>query len=223
MAVTFLKGISLTSVDSKGQYVESLNMGLQMAIPYDAANIFNRPIAAFISTFLSICLAAILFFGVITSPFGYMFGIPSRKYVLGTVGARSFSSFDNSSLPLEESLVLENIQQFDILNSMAFLQEGELDECKLLLVCYAHGVFKNLPAKVLRLYQFFSRRLMGADEDIKNAVKNGLKGTDTCDSVYSSCPFDAFRLSTRMLRKILPSWWGKRAERSSCSAWSVAS
>ena len=56
--------------DTKGQYVMPLLGGMKMSVAYDIANLFIRPIAASISTFLSICLLFILFFGVITSPFG---------------------------------------------------------------------------------------------------------------------------------------------------------
>lgn len=71
--------------EGKDQYVQPLNMGMQIAIPYDIANIFNRPINfGPIAGLLSAgCLLYILFFGVITSPFGYFFGVPSEKYVLG--------------------------------------------------------------------------------------------------------------------------------------------
>jgi len=45
---------------------------LLLLIVQDIANLFTRPIAAFVSVFLSISMLFILFFGVITSPFGYM-------------------------------------------------------------------------------------------------------------------------------------------------------
>lgn len=84
-SVVILLLMSSVPVVPKGQFVQPLNMGMQVAIPYDIANIFNRPInfgpiSALISTG---SLLYILFFGVITSPFGYFFGIPSEKYVLG--------------------------------------------------------------------------------------------------------------------------------------------
>lgn len=77
--------LSIPNSEGKGQYVQPLNMGMQVAIPYDITNIVNRPInfgpiSALISTG---CLLYILFFGVITSLFGYFFGVPSEKYVLG--------------------------------------------------------------------------------------------------------------------------------------------
>jgi len=72
-----------SQVEGKAQFVEPANMGMKMSIAYDIANLWRRPIAGVLSTVLAISLAIILFFGVITSPFGYMFGIPSRKYVLG--------------------------------------------------------------------------------------------------------------------------------------------
>jgi len=87
--------IVINEIESKNQYVQPLNMGMQVAIPYDIANIFNRPVwfGRTASLFLSGCILFILFFGVITSPFGYMFGIPSEKYVLGQTWG-SLSGFD---------------------------------------------------------------------------------------------------------------------------------
>ncbi len=105
-------------VEPKGQFVQPMMHGMQIAIPWDIANIWNRPVSLspFLSTFLGLALLYILFFGVITSPFGYMFGVyvqnfyrlyfflvnqffhasfslflcrPSQKYVLG-IGDDSF-------------------------------------------------------------------------------------------------------------------------------------
>lgn len=71
-------------VSSKDQYVEPLLFGMKASIPYDMANLFNRfPFQGGLAVILGLGLAGILFFGVITSPFGYMFGVPSEKYVLG--------------------------------------------------------------------------------------------------------------------------------------------
>jgi len=67
-------------VNGDNHYIEPLNLGMKMNIPYDIANVFNRPIAGVLATILVVCMGCILFFGVISSPFGYMFGIPSRKY-----------------------------------------------------------------------------------------------------------------------------------------------
>ena len=160
----------VTSVDNKSQYVEPLNSGLQFSIPYDAANIFIRPIAASISVFLAIAMCFILFFGVITSPFGYVFGIPSRKYVLGseseiqhTQTAGIKRSLDESTFDAASKLyeMLSSYSKYDVSNSMYYLLPEDKDgrqyyeDCNSLMICYAHGIFKKLPAPVLRFYQFF--------------------------------------------------------------------
>lgn len=83
----------LDPVVAKGQYVVPLNMGMKVSIPYDIANLFGRfPIQGALSVVLALALNAILFFGVITAPFGYFFGIPSKKYVLGDVEVSETSS-----------------------------------------------------------------------------------------------------------------------------------
>lgn len=90
-------------VSSKDQYVEPLLFGMKVSIQYDMANMFNRfPFQAGLSLILGLGLAGILFFGVITAPFGYMFGVPSEKYVMGDfsfhpASSRMFDSFETSS------------------------------------------------------------------------------------------------------------------------------
>lgn len=77
IVITLLLSCLQTYVEPKDQYVQPMMMGMQVAIPYDIANIFNRPVSLspFVSTFFGLSLLYILFFGVITSPFGYMFGV----------------------------------------------------------------------------------------------------------------------------------------------------
>lgn len=85
-------------VEPKDQYVQPLPMGLQVAIPWDIANIWNRPVSLspFLSTFLGLTLLYILFFGVITSPFGYMFGVYVQSFRIFFFGIWVLSSVDSS-------------------------------------------------------------------------------------------------------------------------------
>lgn len=74
----------INPVSPADQYVEPLLFGMKVNLPYDMANLFNRfPFQGGLSVLLAVTLAGILFFGVITAPFGYMFGVPSEKYILG--------------------------------------------------------------------------------------------------------------------------------------------
>jgi hypothetical protein len=121
-------------------------MGMQMAIPYDIANIFNRPIAGVTSVILTVSLGLIIFFGIITSPFGYFFGVPSRRYVLGGKPAkepddsRSFSTEMNSEF---------------ISNLFYLMPQEDSETCREYIVCYAHGTLRLLPPKALKFYKFF--------------------------------------------------------------------
>ncbi|OXA56295.1 hypothetical protein Fcan01_09329 [Folsomia candida] len=101
----------LDPVVAKGQYVVPLNMGMKVSIPYDIANLFGRfPIQGALSVVLALALNAILFFGVITAPFGYFFGIPSKKYVLGDVEVSETSSAAASK---RMDFVDEGVEYFD--------------------------------------------------------------------------------------------------------------
>jgi len=136
-------------VSSKGMYVQPLNMGMQMAIPYDIANIFNRPIAGVTSVVLTVGLAIVLIFGVITSPFGYMFGIPSNKYVMGKMPEKPVT--------IRRSFTPEPESEFNaFLNSIFFLLPEESNpSCRAHIICFAHGTLKHLPTKALSLYKYF--------------------------------------------------------------------
>ncbi|CAL8100349.1 unnamed protein product [Orchesella dallaii] len=80
----FLACYCILPVSSKEQYVEPLLFGMKATLPYDMANLFNEfPIQGGLALLLGLGIMFILFFGVITSPFGYMFGVPSEKYVMG--------------------------------------------------------------------------------------------------------------------------------------------
>lgn len=170
--------------DCKKQYVQVLNSGLHTSQPYDIANIFRRPVAAIISIVLTIFLAVFIFFGIITSPFGYFFGIPSRKYVLGGVNTTSKAS----NLPISSRILNldykmeprnldldweENFQ--DVNSSKGFLSafhypnfmesmfkffpedENLQDDlpCGLIIVCYAHSGIQYLPNGIIRVYKLF--------------------------------------------------------------------
>jgi len=126
------------------------------AVPYDIANIFIRPIAGVIGVSISVALLLILFFGVITSPFGYFFGVPSRKYVMGGVGAIEAKA---SPRLFPSEGILNTIQEMDLFpppSSKAFFfwMDGEdLDgDCQLLALCHAHAAIQFLPLPILRIY-----------------------------------------------------------------------
>lgn len=105
----FIVGVHLAAlcvpVFSKDEYVEPLLFGLKVSVPYDLANLFNRfPIQGALSLILATGLSFILFFGVITSPFGYMFGVPSEKYILGDYALKHPEMSSSRSVDLTTEL-----------------------------------------------------------------------------------------------------------------------
>jgi hypothetical protein len=104
----------LHTSDAKDQYVLPLNMGMKSSISYDIANMFNRPnvLQGGLAIFLSYCILGIVFFGVITAPFGYMFGIPSQKYVLGDLKTIYQQIQDEDAA--SESRIANITHQFDV-------------------------------------------------------------------------------------------------------------
>ena len=136
-------------VSSKGQYVQPLNMGMQMAIPYDIANIFNRPIAGVTAVILTVGLGLIMFFGIITAPFGYFFGIPSRKYVTGG---------GTPEKPMPRSMPSLSLPDFDFTNNIFYFMPDEAMDsvsCRSFVICFAHGTLKHLPVQGIKLYKYF--------------------------------------------------------------------
>lgn len=148
----------IKEVELESQYVMPMSMGLKLSLPYDIANLFIRPTAGAISVLISVALLFIIFFGIITSPFGYFFGIPSRKYVLS--GSPS-ERIEASPRFLEAEGILHKIQQLELfpLNSTSFFYwmgtENIEQDCQLMALCYAHGAFTSLPTKLLKIYSIF--------------------------------------------------------------------
>jgi len=91
-------------------------------------------------------LAVILFFGVITSPFGYFFGIPSRKYVLNNENhqGRSFREKINET-------------NIDVVKSIFFtlIPREDNEDCQLLIICEAHRFVRRAPKTLLSIYRIF--------------------------------------------------------------------
>lgn len=116
LCVLFTITLVIEPVCPKDQYVEPLLFGMKVSIPYDMANLFTRfPFQGGLSVVLGLGLAGILFFGVITAPFGYMFGVPSEKYVLGDYsfhkGGRMLTYLNEEfSSPASSSVLLEYIR-----------------------------------------------------------------------------------------------------------------
>src|SRR5688572_25230078 len=108
-----------------------------MSLAYDAANIINRPFATVLGSCLAGSLGLILFFGVITQPFGFMFGIPSRKYVL-TGSSQAPRALEGHSTPLDRLFSL--------------LEHEDEEGCQELALCLSHGGLRHFPSYLIKLY-----------------------------------------------------------------------
>ena len=155
--------IGLVLVECKNQYVMPMSMGLKMSLPYDICNVFNRPIFGVTAVILTVALGLIILFGIITSPFGYFFGIPSRKYVLGGP-VDHFHSQGSPRMKSDPNLLnfLDMLQNPDFSPSFSksifhLVNERDLvnEDCKLLLICYGHGAIHYVPQWLLGFYAIF--------------------------------------------------------------------
>ncbi|CAG7823214.1 unnamed protein product [Allacma fusca] len=191
------------SVVGKGQYVMPLLGGMKMSLSYDIANLFLRPVASFLSVFVSIAMLFILFFGIITAPFGYAFGIPSRKYVLGGQAGRSmdFQFFNSSSLSLSDDTFFPTFE-----DQVFYLLPKDLqtEPCQQLALCHAHNVVTKLPPSILKSLRIFSEKLVQLSDNHKEAIMTGIKFQEDCTEVYTLCKDSGFSILGKTLLYWLP-------------------
>lgn len=77
IVIYFLSCPTLTSQDTRGQPV---NVGLNIALPWDVSNTLRAPIGGPVAIMLSAIAAAALLLGLLLAPVHYLLGYPSRIY-----------------------------------------------------------------------------------------------------------------------------------------------
>jgi len=168
--------IALFQATSVNSYVrkngEPLNIGFIFSLPYDISNTLRAPLAGPLSLVLAAGLGLVMFFGILVSPISYIFGLPPRRYHIHDaykdfeldtqIFSRSWPDDDPALIKSNYSTSVNGTRRDGVRNGKfvdfiegAFLLLPELEpQCRLLMVCHAHGFLKHLPGPVLKVYNF---------------------------------------------------------------------